>query len=388
MIGLLAALPALAALVLAAWLLAEVLGGVGGGRGETYPARAGSVAVLIPAHDEALVIGATLATLTPQLRGGDTLLVVADNCADETADIARAAGARVAERTSETERGKGYALQHGIEALRAEAPDVLVVIDADCRAGEGLLDRLGAAAMATGRPVQSLNLMAAPEGAGTKARVAEFAWAFINRTRMTGLSRLFGVTRLLGTGMAFPWEIARGLDLRTDEIVEDIALAGELAARGAPPLFVPEALVTSDFPTEDRAATTQRARWEIGSLRLARTTALPLLGRSVTRGRWRAAALAMDLLVPPLTVFAGLVIGLALLGAVLALFGAWLPLAAAMAAGTLFAAAVVIGWAAHGREALPAAALGGLGGYAASKLRVYGAAGRASAKQWTRTERD
>ncbi len=68
------------------------------------------VAVLVPAHDEASIIGATLASIAPQLRPGDRLLVVADNCTDDTAQLAREAGAEVVERHDARLRGKGYAL--------------------------------------------------------------------------------------------------------------------------------------------------------------------------------------------------------------------------------------------------------------------------------------
>src|SRR5262245_25842959 len=57
-----------------------------------------SCAVLVPAHDEEAVLGHTLADLRPQLRPGDRLVVIADNCTDGTALVARAAGADVVER--------------------------------------------------------------------------------------------------------------------------------------------------------------------------------------------------------------------------------------------------------------------------------------------------
>ena len=385
-LGLLVALPCLIALALAVWLLAEAALGAKDTARESVPPRRGALAVLIPAHDEAAVIGATLASVSAQLRDGDRMLVVADNCSDETAGIARAAGAEVTERRHEADRGKGFALQHGLEVLRAAPPETVVVVDADCLLGPGALETLTGAAEASGRPVQGLYLMT--DGGTAAGGVGGFAWRFINQTRMQGLMRLAGVTRLLGTGMAFPWALARDFRLGTAEIVEDIALAARLAGEGHAPMLRPDAVVTSEFPTTDAAATTQRARWEIGSLRLARTTALPLLGRSLARGRRRAAALAVDLLVPPLTVFAGLLAVLSAAALVLALFGIVLPFGAMLLADAAFAAAVLIGWAAHGRDALPPAALGGLGGYAASKLRGYGGAGRSSAKQWTRTGRD
>ena len=385
-VGLLVALPCLIVLALAVWLLAEAALGAKDTAQGSVPSRRGTLAVLIPAHDEAAVIGATLASVSAQLRDGDRMLVVADNCSDETAKIARAAGAEVTERRHETDRGKGFALQHGLEALRSAPPETVVIVDADCLLSEGALETLSSAAEASGRPVQALYLMT--DGERPAGGVGGFAWRFINQTRMQGLMRMAGVTRLLGTGMAFPWALAKELRLGTAEIVEDIALAAALTEQGDAPRLRPDAVVTSEFPVADEAATTQRARWEIGSLRLARTTALPLLGRSLMRGRWRAAALATDLLVPPLTVFAGLLAVLSVIALVAALFGLFAPLGIMLAADAAFAAAVLVGWTAHGRDALPAAALGGVGRYAASKLRVYGGAGRASAKQWTRTGRD
>ena len=72
------------------------------------------LAVLVPAHDEEEGIAATLAAVLAQLGPHDRLLVVADNCSDATAAVARAAGAEVVERSSDL-RGKGYALAHGID---------------------------------------------------------------------------------------------------------------------------------------------------------------------------------------------------------------------------------------------------------------------------------
>src|SRR5437899_2040248 len=68
------------------------------------------VAVLVPAHDEARGIAATLATIAPQLRAGDRVVVVADNCTDDTAEMARAAGADVFERADSVHVGKSFAI--------------------------------------------------------------------------------------------------------------------------------------------------------------------------------------------------------------------------------------------------------------------------------------
>src|SRR5262249_30591342 len=68
------------------------------------------VAVLVPAHNESRALLPTLADINAQLRAADRLVVVADNCTDDTAAVAGAAGADVVERLDLVKHGKGYAL--------------------------------------------------------------------------------------------------------------------------------------------------------------------------------------------------------------------------------------------------------------------------------------
>ena len=164
-----------------------------------------SVAVLMPAHDEAAGIAAALATVLPQLQADDRLLVVADNCSDDTARIARDAGAEVVERSDAHHKGKGYALDHGLRHLAGEAKEVLLIVDADCDVAPGSVERLTRECIASARPVQALYLMHSPPGAGLKTRISEFAWALRNEARPLGCERLGWPCQLMGTGMAsFP----------------------------------------------------------------------------------------------------------------------------------------------------------------------------------------
>ena len=120
------------------------------------------MAVVVPAHDEAAGIAGTVRDLLPQLAAGDRLVVVADNCADDTAAVARAAAAAggatattVRERHDAARRGKGHALAHALAHLDAEPPDVVVFVDADCRIAGGSLRGLAAFAAAARRPAQA-----------------------------------------------------------------------------------------------------------------------------------------------------------------------------------------------------------------------------------------
>jgi len=348
---------------------------------------AGGVAILIPAHNEGPHIAATLRDARAALRDGDRLVVVADNCTDDTAAVAAAHGAEVAVRRDPDRRGKGYALQFGIDHLRADPPDVVLFLDADCRFAPDAVARLAAAAQAAGRPAQALYVMEAPDGAAPRLAVAAFAWLMINRVRMSGLYNLADVTRFTGSGMAAPWAVVSGLDVATGAITEDLLLTFKLTEAGAPPLLEPGAVVTSAFPEADEASVTQRARWEHGSLALLSRIALPALARGLAAGDFRRVMLALDLTIPPLIMLALLACASLLTTALLLPAAGVGPFLAALAAAGLVAASVVAGWAAHGRAVLPPSRLGALVPFILEKFRIYGGGGRASSKTWTRTKR-
>lgn len=386
LLDILFALPAFVLFVLAGFFALEVAGAFLRPRAVAQ-AEAGPLAAVVPAHDEQAAIAATLASVKPQLRAGDRLIVVADNCSDATADIAAAAGAEVLARVDAARRGKGYALQYALDALRPAPPSLVVFIDADCRLGAGALATVAAAAEASGRPAQALYLMQAPESAGPQRKVSEFAWLLMNEVRMGGLFTLFDATRLTGSGMALPWSVAKDLDLASGEIVEDLALSARLAET-APPVLAREARVFSDFPSTEESAVRQHARWEHGSLRLALKRVPGMLARAAARGDARLAAAALDLAIPPLTVFAGLIAAMSAASLAPLLWGSTAPLALSLSALALLAAGVVAAWAGFGRAALPASAFGALAQYVFGKVRIYGAEARASSRRWTRTGRD
>lgn len=380
------AAPAFVAFALAGFFALEVAGAFAPPRALAWR-EPGPLAVIVPAHNEQGVIGETLADVKAQLRAGDRLLVVADNCDDSTASIAASAGAETLERTDPARRGKGYALQHALEALRDSPPAAVVFIDADCRLQPGALARVAGVADASSRPAQMLYLMRAPDEAGPRRRVAAFAWLLMNDVRMSGLFRLFDVCRLTGSGMALPWSVAGGLDLASGEIVEDLALSTRLAAV-APPVLVRDAVLISDFPVAEESAARQRARWEHGSLRLSMRRAPAMLLQGALKFDARLVAAGLDLAIPPLTVFVASLLALSVAGLVPLAWGTTAPLALSLSALALVAAGLFAAWTRFGRQALPASTLLAAIGYVADKRRVYAGDARRSTRRWTRTERD
>ncbi len=91
------------------------------------------------------MIEPTLESIQAQLTDADRLIVVADNCTDMTAEVAWRASAEVIQRNDPDHRGKGYALSFGIEHLRDDPRDVVIIVDADCLLGADALAHLASA---------------------------------------------------------------------------------------------------------------------------------------------------------------------------------------------------------------------------------------------------
>ena len=385
-IGVLAGLLLMPVLVLFAQILFALRGAQASERARISRPR---VAVLMPAHNEASVIAATLRSLAPELRGGDRVLVVADNCSDDTARIAGLAGASVVERRDAVRRGKNYALEFGVQQLAADPPDVVIIVDADCQVEPGAIDTLALECGAAGTPVQALYLMLAPPGAGRGARVAEFAWIVKNWVRPLGMRRLGLPCQLMGTGTAFPWRAIAGFRIANEEMAEDYKFGIDLALAGYPALFCPDARVRSHFPGKKAAAQTQRTRWEHGHLQLILREVPRLVSSARRRRDLRLFGLAMDLLVPPLA-FLALALGATLFAALVLAptSGVYWPLELATAAAGLFAAAIGLAWLGWGRHSIPPHALLALPAYVARKIPLYVRFVTRRQNVWIKTERD
>ncbi len=346
------------------------------------------VAVLIPAHNEQDAIGPTVRRLAGRLAAGDRVLVVADNCGDGTADAARLAGADVTERSHAVRRGKGFALAHGFAVLAADPPDVVFVLDADCRTGPGTIGHVASVAQATGRPAQCLNLCGAGGRGGVHA-VSELSLRFKNLVRPLGLARLGLPCHLMGTGMALPWAIVAARPPLGEDLAEDMRMGVDLALAGTPPVFCLAGRIESGLPGDEAGFVTQRTRWEQGHLRTLLAHAPRLIASGLFRGRSGALALGLDLLVPPLALFV-----LAWFGLLGISTGAWLlgasagPAVALAAGGGMFFGSILLGWAVFCRRQVPFAALAAVPGFVLKKVPIYLRffAGRGQ-RSWVRTPR-
>jgi cellulose synthase/poly-beta-1,6-N-acetylglucosamine synthase-like glycosyltransferase len=356
--------------------------------GPSYGVR-GRVAVLVPAHNESTGILSTLADIQSQLLPGDRLIVVADNCTDDTAAAASAAGAEVFERHDSARYGKGYALDFGLRHLTSDPPEIVIMVDADCRLAKRTIDYLAITSTTTNRPVQALDLMIAPDKSTINHQVAEFAWRVKNWLRPLGLGALGLPCHLMGTGMAFPWDVIGSANLASGWIVEDLKLGLDLTMAGHAPLFCPSARVTSAFPSSPAGAATQRRRWEQGHIRTILRIAPRFLCLAIARRNWALLALTLDLAVPPLSLLAMLVLGM-FVAAALAAFFDFSSAALVVSAASLlaFVLAAFLAWLKCGRDILPPRAIWSIAPYVLGKLPLYRhVLSKRLESRWIRTDR-
>ena len=343
------------------------------------------ITVLMPAHNESLVITQSIQSILPQLSSHDHLLVVADNCKDDTAAIARNLSATVIERTNLHERGKGYALDYGLQHLKANPPQVVLIVDADCMVGNDAINKLASACVTYQCPIQALYLMESQPKPSLKARIAAFAWLVKNKVRPLGFKALGLPCQLMGTGMAFLWDDVIKVNLASGHIVEDMKLGVDLCRINKAPLFLPEALVTSIFPPTAEATNTQRTRWEHGHLSVIFTEAPRLLFEAIKTKNSQMLGLALDLIVPPLAVVS--LLSLSIFAASLALSLELALLLSTILLLTLIST-VLLAWGFFGRHIISFNQLCFAPIYAVVKIPIYIKFFLNRQVEWVRSKRD
>jgi len=287
------------------------------------PAEAGRIAIVIPAHNEKASITRTLNNvLTASRTDGNTdVWVIADNCDDDTAALAEAAGARVITRSHAQLRGKGHALEYAFKQLTPMSYSWLLVIDADSTLESGFMTAMRAAMHPDRNAVQACYLSTA--GRHLRSRVSRIAqWGF-NLVRPLARERLGFSCGLLGNGFALRTELLERLPYRAHSVVEDLEYHLLLVNQGERVHFVANALVTGEIADTRDGARTQRTRWEGGRLRMLQEHSSSLLRRTLSGDR-AATELLADLLLLPLGMQVLLLLMAALLGGIgfsAALFG-------------------------------------------------------------------
>lgn len=348
--------------------------------------RPRSATVVVPAHDEQGGIGRTVTTLQAAMPSWCGLLVVADNCQDDTAKIARRVGASVVERNDFERRGKGFALAFARDQLSSDPPDVIVIVDADCEIDHASLSAL----ISNGAhgPAQAINLLKPDTGASAMVQVSNFAFVIKNLVRQRGLSRLGGRVLLTGTGMALPWPLFQSAHLATDDLVEDLSLSLDLSERGFRPKLVEGATIWS--PASSTSGTLkQRQRWEGGFLSASRRRLAPAIATLLRRPRLADLWALLSLLVPPLALLFLMGIAITALQFMLLAAGATVAPLITIIASMLFACMVLLtAWVLLGRAFLKPLTILLLPLYLLWKIPLYFRLALGRPRSWVRADRN
>lgn len=239
-------------------------------------------AVLVFARNEEQVIGQLLASLAAQDYPASAfeVFVTADNCTDATAAIARAAGATVYERSSNTS-GKGAALQWFFAEHHPAGFDACVVFDADNVVDPGFLDAMNRQ-LAAGHKLAAGYRMGKNPSSSWVAGASTIFW--LMQTRFFHLPRALRrlpCTSVGGTGFMFSLDVLGAQGWRTFSACEDIEFTLQAIADGHFVAFAPDALFYDEQPLTLAASLKQRYRWSVGSVQLIRTSVPKLIGAAV-----------------------------------------------------------------------------------------------------------
>jgi len=295
--------------------------------------------VIVPAHNEAEVIERTVASLRKIDWPSENfrVLVVADNCSDKTAALARNAGAEVLERHDDARRGKGYALDFAFQTSREQdRADAVVVIDADAEVSPNLLEAF-AARIEKGAHAVQVHYGVLNPWTSWRTRLITIAKASFHIVRSRAREHLRVSCGIRGNGWCVTHKLLRAVPYQAYSLTEDLEYGIDLGLAGYRVEYAEEAHSNAEMVSGEQAAGKQRQRWESGRFQLIRTKTLPLLAAAFRDRNAVCLDLALDLLVLPLSYVALNVIALIAIAAIAILWSPeaimwlWLGLACGLA---------------------------------------------------------
>jgi cellulose synthase/poly-beta-1,6-N-acetylglucosamine synthase-like glycosyltransferase len=234
-------------------------------------------AILIPAHNEEHGLPATLRSLAELDYPRDLVRVwvVADNCSDSTASVAKAFGVNCLVRHDPVNRGKGFAVAFGLERLLRDAPDVVLILDADCGLNPSAV-RVLDACFASGADAAQCAVRSRSADDGATGFVAAVG-AAVDETTAAGLDRLRRSVPLRGTGMAFRRATLQRVPWTAFGLVEDAEYATKLRRAGVRVRHCGDAVVSCDSPGNWADLGKQRRRWRTAGVLTSKPLGLGLI---------------------------------------------------------------------------------------------------------------
>jgi len=224
---------------------------------------------IIPAHNEETVIKNLIESLKKQDYPKELLdiYVIADNCTDNTAIVAKEAGAIVYERFDEEHKTKGYALQWFLkQKMEENAPyDAFCVFDADNIVDVNFIKNMNRKLCQGEDVVQGYRDIKNPTDSWISAGYAIFYWMM---NRFYHLARYnLGLSPLInGTGFMVKFDVIKPEGWQTETLTEDIEFSLKRIIKGKKLGWATDAIVFDEQPVEFKQSWTQRSRWTVGHI--------------------------------------------------------------------------------------------------------------------------
>ena len=224
---------------------------------------------IIPAHTEESVVGNLVESLTKQNYPKELfdIYVIADNCTDKTAEIAKKAGAIVYERFDDKNKTKGHALKWFLnKKIEEDAPyDAFCVFDADNIVHEDFIKNMNKKLCQGEDVVQGYRDIKNPTDSWISAGYAIFYWTM---NRFYHLARYnLGLSPLInGTGFMVKFDVVKPTGWDTQTLTEDIEFSLKRIIAGKKLGWATDAIVYDEQPVGFKQSWSQRSRWTVGHM--------------------------------------------------------------------------------------------------------------------------
>lgn len=255
--------------------------------------------LLVPAHNEELLLGKLLRSIHVQDYPKDMydVLVIADNCTDQTAKIAMHENVKTVERKDSRYVGKGFAINYGLESVKNESYDAVLIIDADSIVDAGTLKELDRAIQEGARIMQCYNGLANPDDSWF-TRLMDVSRTLGNEVLGSAKEKIGLSSHLMGNGMCFVRDVIESYGWNAFTVGEDWEYYAKVVMKGERIAFVKTARVYHKESVDLEQATSQRLRWSSGRFAVAANHGIRLLYDGLKNSSLMRLDAAMPLLLP------------------------------------------------------------------------------------------
>jgi len=258
-----------------------------------------SFAILVPAHDEAMLVGGLCQSLQELHYPAEKfeIFIIADNCSDATAEICQSFGVQVLERDDQQHRGKGQALAWAMERVGLSRFDAVFIVDADNYVDPEILHELNRHINRGESAIQCFNAVGNRDDSWF-TRLLYVSRTICNLLYHEAKYRLGLSSYLMGNGLCFRSELLAKRGWTAFSAGEDWEYYAQLVASGVLISFAADARVYHQESCSLNQATSQRLRWASGRFRIARTHGLHLMIKGAREGDWRIFDASLPLIFP------------------------------------------------------------------------------------------